>query len=46
MTEISSHRISSPWYAYKQLPTLRTALVAHQAKHRINSDLEQPAKVA
>ena len=32
--------------AYKQLPTLRAALAAHQAKHRIGSDLEQQAKVA
>ena len=32
--------------AYKQLPALRAALAAHQAKNRINSDLEQQAKVA
>ncbi len=32
--------------AYNQLPTLRAALAAHQAKHRINSDLEQQAKGA
>ena len=32
--------------AYKQLPTLRAALAAHQAKHMINSNLEQQARVA
>jgi putative transposase len=32
--------------AHKQLPILRTALAAHQAKHAINPDLEQQAKAA
>jgi len=32
--------------AHKQLPILRAALAAHQAKHAINSDLEQPARAA
>ena len=32
--------------AHKQLPTLRAALLAHQVKHSINSDLEQQAKAA
>lgn len=32
--------------AYKQLPALRATLAAHQAKHRINSDLEKQAKAA
>ena len=32
--------------AHKQLPTLRAALLAQQAKHSINPDLEQPAKAA
>ena len=32
--------------AHKQLPTLRAALLAHQAKHSINPDLEQHAKAA
>jgi transposase-like protein len=32
--------------AHKQLPILRAALAAHQAKHAINPDLEQQAKAA
>jgi putative transposase len=32
--------------AHKQLPTLRAALAAHQAKHAINTTLEQQAKAA
>jgi len=32
--------------ARKQLPILRAALAAHQAKHAINPDLEQQAKAA
>jgi putative transposase len=32
--------------AYKQLPILRGALAAHQAKHAVNPDLEQQAKAA
>jgi transposase-like protein len=32
--------------AHKQLPMLRAALAAHQAKHAINPDLEQQAKAA
>jgi hypothetical protein len=32
--------------AHKQLPILRAALLAHQAKHSINPDLEQHAKAA
>ena len=32
--------------AHKQLPILRAALAAHQAKHAINLDLEQQAKAA
>lgn len=32
--------------AHKQLPTLRTALQAHQAKHAVNTDLEQQAVAA
>jgi hypothetical protein len=31
---------------HKQLPLLRAALVAHQAKQEINSTLEQQAKAA
>jgi putative transposase len=32
--------------AHKQLPTLRTALQAHQVKHAVNTDLEQQAVAA
>ena len=32
--------------AHKRLPVLRAALLAHQAKHAINLDLEQQTKVA
>ena len=32
--------------AYKQLPTLRAALLAHQAKHAVNAPLEQQAAAA
>ena len=32
--------------AYKQLPTLRAALLAHQAKHAVNPNLEQQAAAA
>src|SRR5229473_992678 len=32
--------------AHRQLPILRAALAAHQAKHAINPDLEQQAKAA
>ncbi len=32
--------------AHKQLPILRAALAAHQAKHVINPDLEQQAEAA
>ena len=32
--------------AHRQLPVLRAALAAHQAKHAINPDLEQQAKAA
>jgi len=32
--------------AYKQLPILRAALAAHQAKHASNPHLEQQAKAA
>jgi len=32
--------------AYKQLPTLRAALLAHQVKHSINPDIEQQPKAA
>ena len=32
--------------AYKQLPTLRVALLAHQAKHAVNAPLEQQTAAA
>ena len=32
--------------AHRQLPVLRAALAAHQAKHAVNPDLEQQAKAA
>jgi putative transposase len=32
--------------AHKHLPIPRVALAAHQAKHAINSDLEQQARAA
>ena len=32
--------------AYKQLPTLRAALLAHQAKHAVNAPLEQQTAAA
>ncbi len=32
--------------AYKQLPLLRAALLAHQKKHTITTNLEQQAKAA
>jgi hypothetical protein len=32
--------------AYKQLPALRAALLAHQAKHAVNAPLEQQAAAA
>ena len=32
--------------AHKQLPTLRAALLAHQANHRVNPDLVQRDKAA
>jgi hypothetical protein len=32
--------------AHKQLPILRAALAAHQAKHAINSNLEQQPRAA
>ena len=32
--------------AHKQLPILRAALAAHQAKHGVNPDLEQKARAA
>jgi putative transposase len=32
--------------AHRQLPVLRAALAAHQAKHTVNPDLEQQAKAA
>jgi hypothetical protein len=32
--------------AHKRLPVPRAALLAHQAKHAINLDLEQQTKVA
>jgi len=32
--------------AHRQLPILRAALTAHQAKHIVNLDLEQQTKAA
>ncbi len=32
--------------AYRQLPVLRAALLAHQAKHAGNTDIDRPAKAA
>ncbi len=32
--------------AFRQLPVLRAALLAHQAKHAGNTDIDRPAKAA
>jgi hypothetical protein len=39
-------KASGGFKAYKQLPVLRAAVAAHQAKHVSNSDLDQHAKAA